>query len=179
MGSPTAIQDGVRVEKSQNGAGVSEDGSAYTLDTTGHQAVAFAQNTRDEVRLVGGDGGISGALAAQPEMKQTSYVAQVAPSVSTGPPYSRTGNERVECEALAVSNYAVRRLTPIECARLQGFPDGFTKIPWRGKDAENCPDGAQYKAYGNSMAVNVMRWIGQRIEMVERLQKEIHGTSPE
>jgi len=58
---------------------------------------------------------------------------------------------------------AVRRLTPRECERLQGFPDDWTRIPWRGKSAEDCPDGPRYKACGNSMAVPVMRWIGKRI----------------
>ena len=56
---------------------------------------------------------------------------------------------------------AVRRLTPVECERLQGFPDNYTNIK------ENCPDGPRYKALGNSMAVPVMRWIGTRIQMVE------------
>ena len=59
---------------------------------------------------------------------------------------------------------SVRRLTPVECERLQGFPDNFTQIPWRNKVAENCPDGPRYKAMGNSMAVPVMRWIGERIQ---------------
>ena len=63
----------------------------------------------------------------------------------------------------------VRRLTPIECERLQGFPDDYTRIPWRNKPAENCPDGPRYKAMGNSMAVPVMRWIGERIQMVDKL----------
>lgn len=58
---------------------------------------------------------------------------------------------------------AVRRLTPVECERLQGFPDNHTLIGWRGKDADECPDGPRYKAIGNSMAVPVMRWIGERI----------------
>lgn len=57
----------------------------------------------------------------------------------------------------------VRRLTPVECERLQGFPDNHTLISWRGKDAADCPDGQCYKAIGNSMAVPVMRWIGERI----------------
>ena len=71
---------------------------------------------------------------------------------------------------------AVRRLTPTECARLQGFPDHHTRIPWRGKDAEDCPDGPQYKAYGNSMAVNVMQWIGERIQMVDQIElKQEHA----
>ena len=56
---------------------------------------------------------------------------------------------------------AVRRLTPRECERLQGFPDDYTIVPWRGKP---CPDGPRYKALGNSMAVPVMRWIGRRID---------------
>ena len=135
----------------------------------------------------------------------------VAPTVtSSGPPYSRTGNERVEAEALAVTvniyggnkrkdrpegglyvrsedtckcldaanglnptcsqggtavvgSMAVRRLTPIECERLQGFPDNWSRISWKGKPEDQCPDGPRYKACGNSMAVPVMRWIGERI----------------
>lgn len=58
---------------------------------------------------------------------------------------------------------AVRRLTPRECERLQGFPDDYTAIPWRGKPADQCPDGPRYKALGNSWAVPCVRWIGQRI----------------
>ena len=65
----------------------------------------------------------------------------------------------------------VRRLMPVECERLMGFPDNWTRIPWRGKPAEQCPDGPRYKACGNSMCVNVMRWIGMRIELVERKMK--------
>lgn len=58
----------------------------------------------------------------------------------------------------------VRRLTPLECERLQGMPDHHTLIPWRGKPAEQCPDAPRYKAVGNSMAVPVMGWIGQQIK---------------
>lgn len=61
---------------------------------------------------------------------------------------------------------AVRRLTPKECERLQGFPDEHTLIPWRNKPADQCPDGPRYKALGNSMAVPCMRWIGERIAKV-------------
>lgn len=57
----------------------------------------------------------------------------------------------------------VRRLTPTECERLQGFPDGWTQIPWRNKPAIECPDGPRYKALGNSWPVNVVRWLGMRI----------------
>jgi hypothetical protein len=142
----------------------------------------------------------------------------VAPTIgASGPPYSRTGNERVEADALAVvysfdslasnsmksSNpnsgcrevdlaktidttnpcpsknqggigilqpppMAVRRLTPVECERLQGFPDNWSRIPWKGKPEEDCPDGPRYKACGNSMAVPVMRWIGERIAQADQ-----------
>jgi len=61
----------------------------------------------------------------------------------------------------------VRRLTPRECERLQGMRDDHTRISWRGKPAEECPDGPRYKAVGNSMAVPVMRWIGERMAAVE------------
>ncbi len=61
------------------------------------------------------------------------------------------------------SGMAVRRLTPRECERLQGFPDDHTLIPWRGKSPQDCPDGPRYKALGNSMAVPCMAWIGKRI----------------
>jgi DNA (cytosine-5)-methyltransferase 1 len=98
--------------------------------------VAFAQNSRDELRLLGGDGQSVGALAAEPGMKQQTFV-------STG--------------------WAVRRLTPLECERLQGMPDGHTAVTYRGKPAA---DGPRYKAIGNSMAVNVMAWIGHRIDLV-------------
>jgi DNA (cytosine-5)-methyltransferase 1 len=66
---------------------------------------------------------------------------------------------------------AVRRLTPRECERLQGFPDDHTLIPWRNKPADQCPDGPRYKALGNSMAVPCMAWIGKRIDAVERNMK--------
>jgi DNA (cytosine-5)-methyltransferase 1 len=66
-----------------------------------------------------------------------------------------------------MQSMAVRRLTPVECERLQGFPDGYTDIKLKGKPT---PDGPRYKALGNSMAVPVMRWIGQRIEAVDRIK---------
>ena len=99
--------------------------------------------------------------------------------------YNQTVNEHttqtISSSASDVSHYgavlqptmAIRRLTPKECERLQGFPDDWTLIPYRNKSADQCPDGPRYKACGNSMAVPVMRWIGQRIEMVEGLLKEI------
>jgi DNA (cytosine-5)-methyltransferase 1 len=69
-----------------------------------------------------------------------------------------------------IQNAKVRRLTPVECERLQGFPDNFTNIPYRKK--EESPDGPRYKALGNSMAVPVMAWIGKRIQEVSELINE-------
>ena len=84
-------------------------------------------------------------------------------AIQDGTSYTLTAADRH-----AVSDgLQVRRLTPTECERLQGFPDNHTLIPWRGKPAAECPDSPRYKAIGNSMAVPVMRWIGKRI-MQER-----------
>ena len=74
--------------------------------------------------------------------------------------------------AVAV-DYIVRRLTPLECERLQGLPDGYTQIPYRGKPAEECPDTPRYKVLGNGWAVNCARWICQRIQKHE--QENTHG----
>lgn len=72
------------------------------------------------------------------------------------------------CQVPAVhTEMQVRRLTPEECEALQGFPRGYTAIPWRGKPADQCPDGPRYKALGNSWAVPVVRWIGEQINKVE------------
>ena len=87
------------------------------------------------------------------------------------PSNTLTRNDR---HAVAINegvNMVVRRLTPTECERLQGFPDGWTQIPWKGKAKEDCPDGPRFKAMGNSMAVPVMRWIGEGIELVNRIPK--------
>lgn len=104
-------------------------------------AMAFAENSRSELRYEGGDGAVSGALKVGGGKPGQSYpVAQIG--------------------------MAVRRLTPRECERLQGFPDDWTLVPVRGKPAA---DGPRYKAIGNSMAVPVMHWIGKRIEITKKL----------
>ncbi|MEH4930400.1 Dam family site-specific DNA-(adenine-N6)-methyltransferase [Enterobacter cloacae] len=98
-------------------------------------------------------GGIGYAEEQSPTLTSASSGTNLAPAVMHG--------------------VAVRRLTPIECERLQGFPDNHTLIGWRGKDADECPDGPRYKAIGNSMAVPVMRWIGERIAAA--LPVEVHA----
>jgi DNA (cytosine-5)-methyltransferase 1 len=82
-------------------------------------------------------------------------------------PLASGGGKPGQGYAAAMTTSAVRRLTPRECERLQGFPDDFTLVPYRGKEAA---DGPRYKALGNSMAVPCMRWIGERIQMVEELE---------
>lgn len=79
--------------------------------------------------------------------------------------------------AVATMDYIVRRLTPLEAERLQGLPDGYTKIPYRGKSAEECPDTPRYKALGNGWAVNCARWICRRIQKYDEKHREenAHG----
>jgi len=142
-------------------------------------AVAFTQNSRDEVRLIGGDGDIAGSLSANEGMKQRTYVAAfkagqgskaggIGFSIEQAPTLTSSDSGTQAAPAL-LKNNKVRRLTPIECERLQGFPDNWTKIPWRNKTVADCPDGPRYRAIGNSMAVPVMSWIGKRIDMVDKL----------
>ena len=71
-----------------------------------------------------------------------------------------------------ISDYVVRRITPLEAERLQGMPDDYTRIPWRGKPAEECPDGPRYKAIGNSMSINIMRFLGERLQMVDEALRD-------
>jgi DNA (cytosine-5)-methyltransferase 1 len=103
----------------------------------------------------------SHAGAAEGEQTNRSHASggPVGSNISEECAYSLRGG-RTQGVATAMQ---VRRLTPVECERLQGFPDGYTAIPWRGKPASECPDGPRYKALGNSWAVPVVRWIGRRI----------------
>ncbi|MBK3197065.1 phage N-6-adenine-methyltransferase [Klebsiella pneumoniae] len=78
-------------------------------------------------------------------------------------PTLTSANSGTNLTPAVMHGVSVRRLMPVECERLQGFPDNHTLISWRGKEATECPDGPRYRAIGNSMAVPVMRWIGERI----------------
>jgi len=73
---------------------------------------------------------------------------------------------------VVINEGTIRRLTPVEYERLQGFPDDYTRINWRGRGEDKCPNGPRYKALGNSMAVPVMRWIGERIKTTDAILKE-------
>jgi DNA (cytosine-5)-methyltransferase 1 len=227
--------------KPENGGNAVQpmDNLSPNLTSTDRHAVAsavcFQQNTRDEVRLIGGEGNLVGALAANAGMKQTNYIAQSiafepgflkregthfyhehtgvirsdpgdnamaaaigftrcdhggdavlngTPTMRCGSNYSahlaaaigwseeltahtelqgtlQKGGDGDRHEGVMQPDMQVRRLTPTECERLQGFPDGYTLVPHRGKPAA---DGPRYKSLGNSMAVPVMAWIGRRID---------------
>lgn len=95
---------------------------------------------------------------------ETLLVSKIGATLSTGFGGRGVDSDQI-CNGNCVINYPkVRKLTPVECERLQGFPDNYTQIPWRNKPAEQCPDTPRYAAIGNSMAVPVMRWIGDRIK---------------
>ncbi|WP_050577738.1 DNA cytosine methyltransferase [Sinorhizobium meliloti] len=136
--TPSADAAGV-VRLRNPGMGIADDGTSYNLMASGQpHAVAFAENSRAELRLEGGDGQTVGTIG--------------------------TGGGKPGQGYPAVLTSAVRRLTPRECERLQGFPDDYTAIPWRGKPADQCPDGPRYKALGNSWAVPKFAWLGRRIQ---------------
>jgi len=120
-----------------NGNGFTEGGPMYTLNATGVHGVAY-----------GFEPGI-----AKREGNPNRFVEDKTPTLR-----AHMGDNQI---AMA-SRMSVRRLTPVECERLQGFPDNHTNIPWRNKDES--PDGPRYKAMGNSMAVPVMHWIGKQIQ---------------
>jgi len=101
-------------------------------------------------------------------------IIPVAPSLTASNDPSRSPQSAEVTQQVAAvhaATMALRRLTPRECERLQAFPDDYTLIPWRKKPADQCPDGPRYKALGNSMAVNCMEWIGQRIDAWEQGQR--------
>lgn len=131
---------GRKPENGGNGIGVNEDKS-FTLNATGVHGVAYPLDTMN----------LNGR---KDDSNGTGIGAAGAPS------YTLT---RGHSHAVATAS-AVRKLMPVECERLQGFPDNWTQIPYRGKPAEQCPDAPRYKAIGNSWCVPVVRWIGQRIE---------------
>lgn len=195
---PLVFNPNAGITEKGGGSALSEDVTP-TLKTDHNPAVAFASNQRDEVRELE----VAGALAAQPGIKQQTYICRadgqanamtsvdMAPTLTShakkDPPLIYPAEDSIGEDALIQRDMSatlsthntqtlitggrekrsltVRRLTPRECERLQGFPDDYTDIPYRNK--EHAPDGSRYKALGNSMAVPVMRWIGERIRMVE------------
>jgi len=183
---PVAIQ-GTVIGRSEHagpqGSGADASGAMFTLTKTDVHAVAqpvpydFYQITAPVNRQNRKPGDPCHTLARDNAAHATiiqPYIGGVdyennAPGMdeATGPLLkgSPTGGGR-PLPAIATA-MQVRRLTPVECERLQGFPDGYTNIPWRNKPES--PDGPRYQALGNSMAVPVMSWIGERINEVSKL----------
>tara|TARA_R100000808_G_scaffold24362_1_gene55978 strand:- start:1675 stop:2856 length:1182 start_codon:yes stop_codon:yes gene_type:complete len=131
-----------------NGYGYTEDGASYTLTGSDVQSVlCFEQRSPD--------GGV-------PRI----HKEEISPTLN-----AMTGGNRQPCvfvDGVKPRNSIIRRLTPIECERLQGFPDNYTQIPYRGKPKEECPISKRYEACGRSMAINVMEWLGMRIDKVQK-----------
>ncbi|MCT2416110.1 DNA cytosine methyltransferase [Pseudomonas aeruginosa] len=125
-------------------------------NASGQVAVCITGEITHTLKAEGFDASEDGTGRGQP------IVADVAPTLRSGN-FRSHSNPATQADSLVIAS-AVRRLTPRECERLQGFPDDYTLIPWRGKSAEECPDGPRYKAIGNSKAVPVVRWIGRRIQ---------------
>jgi len=144
------------------GVGASDEGVMYTLTKADVHGVAqFVDTYNGTVQ-----GGVSATLTADmagpthsgPKVMQPTIIHGTQDPCVSDIAFAQGRNSGGE--NVMVQSMAVRRLTPRECERLQGFRDDYTLIPWRGKEA---PDGPRYKALGNSMAVPVMRWIGERI----------------
>ncbi len=144
-GGTTAPESGGTIGFIKNDAGGVQqgfwDGIFPTIRSQATPAVAIAENVIGRSEKNGGNG-----VGAKEEVAYTQNCTGVM-GVSKGA--------------------AVRRLLPVECERLMGFPDNWTRIPWTGKPAEECPDAPRYKACGNSMCVNVMAWLGERIQKAE------------
>jgi DNA (cytosine-5)-methyltransferase 1 len=157
-----------------DGIGVRSDNCAYTIEARSEvQAVAYGidgeQNASEE--LIGTlrshqSGGYEGARVAQPVAFEPGSIARNAGPAGESPLAPTLRREMGDNQPAVRIAMQVRRLTPVECERLQGFPDGYTNIPWRKK--ADAPDGPRYKALGNSMAVPCMAWIGKRIAEVDR-----------
>ena len=171
---------GRKPENGGNGDGFTENGPMYTLNATGVHGVAqpIPLNSMNCFRSPDADASTGCGIGDEGEAMYTitkmhsHAVAQpiTFSSVLSNQPVNAKSKVSQTLEAknpMAVAQaMAVRRLTCVECERLQGFPDGYTDIKHGGKST---PDGPRYKALGNSMAVPVMAWIGKRIQEVETI----------
>jgi DNA (cytosine-5)-methyltransferase 1 len=133
-----------------NGDGYTVGGPMYTLNATGVHGVAHPAHAF-KIRGVGHYTGTNGGVA-KPGTGGSGYMGQDEKAYTI----ATSQDQQI------MHGMAVRRLTPTECERLQGFPDGYTDI------MPETPDGPRYKALGNSMAVPVMRWIGSRIALATK-----------
>ena len=171
-------------QTSSNGCGINDEGTSYTLDGAQGQAIAFdckasGQNgfgvgeIGNTMRGVGHGGGHQAvAFTASEQSNSFAWEKDYYPALDCQVP-----NDTSNIQKGVRQGMQVRRLTPRECERLQGFPDDYTLIPITKRQPINgqpaivkwAADGPRYKALGNSMAVPVMRWIGERIAMVDAI----------
>jgi DNA (cytosine-5)-methyltransferase 1 len=183
-------------EMNRQGVGVGEPGDpAHTVTSAFVHAVAqpiaWSEELTASIDLAGtiqrgGAGGRHDGVAVALRGREGGATAELGDDAAFALRASSGGGDKPHIMAAM----QVRRLTPVECERLQGFPDGYTNIPWsaakeaarkgisyeavlalrgmtlRGPNLEDCPDGPRYKALGNSWAVPVVRWIGERIQKV-------------
>ena len=148
-------------------------GNAMYLTRQNNSTYKQSNNTADTVTARYGTGGGNVPLIIENKRYLVSTLA--SGRTTTGTLLAQCGkhlwqnNQETFTGDFFVTNerHHIRRLTPLECERLQGFPDNWTRIEWRGRQPEQCPDGLRYKAIGNSMAVPVMRWIGERIQLFD------------
>jgi DNA (cytosine-5)-methyltransferase 1 len=178
--NPTfALQGAGATSQSSQGSGWNEEVqfTLNTLDVHGvAQPIAFEPGKMKRLGYGDAEPGLAHALRAEAGDNQVAVAYNIAPGkgelkddihvtdahVSKTIDASGSNPTMHQGGAAIVQTMAVRRLTPIECERLQGFPDNYSNIPWR-KAAES-PDGPRYKALGNSWAVPVVAWIGKRIQ---------------
>ena len=151
----------------------SGDQMPHVAYTENPKCAAFKSGQGAASRSIGYSETLSPTLAANAGGNTTPAVMAPTLTASNDPSRSPQSSEITnQVNAVHQAAMQVRRLTPRECERLQGFPDDWSQISWKGKPPEQCPDGPRYKACGNSMAVPVMRWIGARIQQVDKILKE-------
>ena len=158
-----------------NGLRVSDE-VAFTLDQANGQAILHSslalpilatqgKNDPELENYISQPIPIAYTLTGTNKTKRTAFESDTAGSIRTKPP----GSVENSSTTIAATGYGVRRLTPTECARLQGFPDDYCDINFRGKPAKDAP---KYRAFGNSMAVPVVRWILDRLCRVDAIRNE-------
>ena len=133
-----------------NGSGLNQNGAMYTITANDHHSVLVRKPNNSPCVVFEPRSPDGGA----PRVRKD----EVSPTLN-----AMTGGNRQPCVA---RNTIVRRLTPLECERLQGLPDNYTQIPYRGKSKEECPVAKRYEACGRAMSINVMEWLGTRIKEV-------------
>lgn len=132
----------------------------------GQVAVCITGEVTHTLKAEGFDGSEDGTGRGQPIVASYSTKLHNTASNQAGKLYEEYTVSLDACSPppALLQPSQVRRLTPRECERLQGFPDNYTRIPWRRYSAADCPDGPRYKAIGNSKAVTVVRWLGMRLQ---------------